>query len=55
VSCESLHGGTFGPELGVLAPFAYVLGMVMVIYVYGWEGLREWREELIKVMVDPLQ
>jgi hypothetical protein len=26
-----------------------------VIYVYGWERLREWREELIKVMVDPLQ
>eukprot|EP00584_Thalassiosira_punctigera_P010994 CAMPEP_0172546576 /NCGR_PEP_ID=MMETSP1067-20121228/16311_1 /TAXON_ID=265564 ORGANISM="Thalassiosira punctigera, Strain Tpunct2005C2" /NCGR_SAMPLE_ID=MMETSP1067 /ASSEMBLY_ACC=CAM_ASM_000444 /LENGTH=459 /DNA_ID=CAMNT_0013333535 /DNA_START=123 /DNA_END=1499 /DNA_ORIENTATION=- len=42
VSYEKYHGGTFGPEQGVLAPLAYTMGMVMVIAVYGWEQLGTW-------------
>jgi hypothetical protein len=41
------HGGTFGPEQGILAPFAYVLGMMMVIQIYGWEDFGLWIERLI--------
>jgi len=41
------HGGTFGPEQGVLAPVAYTLGMILVVYVYGWDELYAWRQRLI--------
>ena len=47
MSYEKFHGGTFGPEQGVLAPLAYILGMVMVIWLYGWEELGAWRERLV--------
>mmetsp|Transcript_11487 Transcript_11487/g.24510 ORF Transcript_11487/g.24510 Transcript_11487/m.24510 type:complete len:394 (-) Transcript_11487:167-1348(-) len=53
ISYEKYHGGTFGPEQGVLAPLAYLLGMVMVVWLYGWEHFVEWRERL--VMVDVTQ
>jgi len=46
-SYEKYHGGTFGPEQGVLAPLAYILGMLMVIAVYGWDDLEMWREQLV--------
>lgn len=46
-SHEKLHGGTFGPEQGVLAPFAYTLGMMLVVGVYGWEDLFVWKERLV--------
>jgi hypothetical protein len=45
-SFKSLHGGTFGSEQGVLAPLAYVLGLCMVIYIYGFDGLWSYRESL---------
>lgn len=41
------HGGTFGPEQGILAPLAYVLGMVMIIQIYGWEDFGLWIERII--------
>ena len=44
---ETLHGGTFGPEQGVLAPLAYILGILLVICVYGFDALNEWRDELV--------
>lgn len=46
-SYEKFHGGTFGPEQGVLAPLAYTLGMALVIWVYGWEELWSWRDRII--------
>jgi len=36
-SKSHLHGGTFGPEGGVLAPAAYVLGVAMLYMIYGTE------------------
>mmetsp|Transcript_24306 Transcript_24306/g.43821 ORF Transcript_24306/g.43821 Transcript_24306/m.43821 type:complete len:401 (+) Transcript_24306:205-1407(+) len=51
ISYEKYHGGTFGPEQGVLAPLAYVLGMAMVIWLYGWEHFGEWRERLVMMNV----
>jgi len=47
ISYENFHGGTFGPEQGVLAPLAYLLGMVLVVLAYGWEELRAWKEHLV--------
>lgn len=32
---ESFHGGVFGPEGGAVAPFAYLLGIVLLGLVYG--------------------
>ena len=42
-SYEKFHGGSFGPEQGVLAPLAYVMGMCMVSYIYGLDALMEFR------------
>jgi hypothetical protein len=36
---EKYHGGTFGPEQGVLAPVAYLVGMCIVLYFYGWDAM----------------
>ena len=44
---ETLHGGTFGPEQGVLAPLAYILGIVLVICVHGFDALNKWGDELV--------
>ena len=44
---EKFHGGTFGPELGVLAPLAYVVGMILVLSLYGFNGLESWRDHLV--------
>ena len=41
------HGGVFGPEQGVLAPMAYILGMILVIWVYGLEEMIAWRAYLV--------
>ena len=38
-SYERFHGGTFGPEQGPIAPIAYLMGMCMVGYIYGLDGL----------------
>lgn len=46
-SYEKYHGGKFGQEQGVLAPLAYILGMGMVIWLYGWEELGIWRDRLV--------
>jgi hypothetical protein len=46
-SYEKYHGGTFGPEQGFLAILAYILGMVMIIKIYGWEELGVWKERLV--------
>ena len=45
---EKYHGGTFGPEQGVLAPLAYLLGMWMVVWLHGWDELALWRESLVE-------
>ena len=36
-----MHGGTFGPEQGVLSPLAYLLSAVMVCTLYGAERYPE--------------
>lgn len=41
-SYERLHGGVFGPEQGVLAPLAYLLGMCIASFIYGIDGLRSF-------------
>lgn len=41
-SYVKLHGGTFGPELGVLAPLSYLLGMIIVSYMYGFDDMIEF-------------
>lgn len=46
------HGGMFGPEQGILAPMAYVLGMGMVFWVYGWGDFDRWRERLLMDMTN---
>ena len=46
-SYEKYHGGTNGPEQGVLAPLAYIIGMMMVCAVYGSEKLDAWRDQLV--------
>lgn len=38
-SYDKLHGGTFGPEQGPIAPIAYLMGMCVVGYIYGLDGL----------------
>ncbi|KAL3777676.1 hypothetical protein HJC23_007652 [Cyclotella cryptica] len=45
-SYERYHGGMFGPEQGVLAPLAYVMGTCMMIYMYGLDGLWDYRDGL---------
>ena len=52
ISHEKFHGGTFGPEQGVLAPLAYLLGMVLVCRTHSWEELRAWREQLVSDMLN---
>ena len=49
-SYEKYHGGMFGPEQGVLAPLAYVMGMCMMMYIYGLDGLLHYRERLVLQM-----
>ena len=44
---ERCHGGTFGPEQGVLAPLAYIMGILMVIFVYGFYEMIVWRDGLV--------
>ena len=39
-----LHGGTFGPEGGPLAPVAYLLGMVALYLLYGTSRLGQVHE-----------
>ena len=46
-SFEVYHGGTFGPEQGILAPLAYLLGIIIVIYAYGFDKMIVWRDELV--------
>jgi len=46
-SFDMYHGGTFGPEQGVLAPLAYIMGILMVICVYGFDGMITWRDSLV--------
>lgn len=46
-SYKHLHGGTFGPEQGVLAPLAYVLGILLVIHIYGYDGMIVWRDRMV--------
>ena len=46
-SFETYHGGTFGPEQGVLAPLAYIIGIMLVVLVYGFDGMKTWRDGLI--------
>jgi hypothetical protein len=41
------HGGMFGPEQGILAPMAYILGMGLVYWIYGWNDVDRWRERLL--------
>ncbi len=40
------HGGTFGPEQGILAPMAYMLGMGLVYSIFGLEDFDRWKEQL---------
>ncbi|KAL7517817.1 hypothetical protein ACHAWX_002706 [Stephanocyclus meneghinianus] len=49
-SYDKYHGGVFGPEQGVLAPLAYVMGMCMMMYIYGVDGLLDYRERLVLQM-----
>ncbi|KAL7550287.1 hypothetical protein ACHAWF_013530 [Thalassiosira exigua] len=44
---EKYHGGTFGPEQGLLAPLAYILGVAMAIWLYGGEELQTWIDRLV--------
>merc|ERR1719163_2572879 len=32
---EAMHGGVFGPEGGMVSPFAYLLGIALLILFYG--------------------
>ena len=41
------HGGTFGPEQGVLAPLAYIVGILLVICVFGFEEMKVWKDGLV--------
>jgi len=41
-----LHGGRFGPEQSPLAVPAYLLGVVMLLMLYGTDGLDVWRARL---------
>ena len=45
-SKESLHGGKFGPEQSPLAASAYVLGCIALVCIYGFDGIKTWRERL---------
>eukprot|EP00984_Skeletonema_dohrnii_P010990 scaffold4346_cov155-Skeletonema_dohrnii-CCMP3373.AAC.1 len=49
---ESYHGGTFGPEQGVLAPLAYVIGIILVICVCGFDEMIVWRDGLVSSHTD---
>ncbi|KAL7473017.1 hypothetical protein ACHAXS_013406 [Conticribra weissflogii] len=39
---EKWHGGMFGMEQGRLISGAYLAGMGLVYWVYGWEGMALW-------------
>ena len=41
-----LHGGRFGPEQSPLAVPTYLLGVVMLLMLYGTDGLDVWRARL---------
>ena len=47
-SFERLHGGRFGPEQGVLAPWAYLICSVLVALLYGTQGMTEWRNKMVE-------
>jgi hypothetical protein len=49
---ENYHGGTFGPEQGVLAPLAYVIGIILVICVCGCDEMIVWRDGLVSSHTD---
>lgn len=44
---EKWHGGMFGMEQGRLVSGAYMAGMGLVFWVYGWEGMEKWGEGLV--------
>mmetsp|Transcript_31037 Transcript_31037/g.70989 ORF Transcript_31037/g.70989 Transcript_31037/m.70989 type:complete len:336 (+) Transcript_31037:784-1791(+) len=50
-SFECLHGGEFGPEQGVLAPWAYGFCMVLILLWYGTGGMTEWRNQIIEFVL----
>jgi len=41
-----LHGGRFGPEQSPLAVPIYLLGVVLLVAIYGSSGIDVWRERL---------
>jgi len=41
-----LHGGRFGPEQSTLAVAAYLCGVVLLVAIYGSDGLEVWRKRL---------
>jgi len=41
------HGGTNGPEQGMLAPIAYIMGMILVTWIYGSQELGAWKARLV--------
>ena len=43
---KNYHGGTFGPEQGILAPVAYLFGMGLVYLMFGSEDFYRWKEQL---------
>lgn len=43
VNVANYHGGTFGPEQGILAPMAYMLGMGLVYFFKGSGEFEVWR------------
>jgi hypothetical protein len=47
---ESCHGGVFGAEGGVVAPAAYVLGMLLLVLGYGMPN----EETLEALIASPL-
>mmetsp|Transcript_3561 Transcript_3561/g.7631 ORF Transcript_3561/g.7631 Transcript_3561/m.7631 type:complete len:518 (-) Transcript_3561:216-1769(-) len=44
---EKWHGGMFGMEQGSLVSGAYLAGMGLVFWVYGWEGMEKCVEGLV--------
>ena len=42
-----LHGGTFGPEQSPLAPAAYMLGVGVLVAIYGTDGWAAWENRVM--------
>ena len=42
-----LHGGTFGPEQSPLAPAAYMLGVGILVAIYGTDGWAAWENRVM--------